>query len=171
MRKRGFTLVEILMVVVIMGIVASIVIPQLGSRDDLKLAAAARTVMADLAYAQSRGISTQARQYVVFSNGAYALRALNASNVLTTITHPINPGNYTVNFDTGPLRGVSIASTSFNGQTSVAFDELGSPVAFNPTTQTLSALSGPGTIQMQSGGLTMTITIEAYTGEMSVTSP
>jgi prepilin-type N-terminal cleavage/methylation domain-containing protein len=170
-RRNGFTLVEILMVVVILGIVASIVMPQLGSRDDLKLAAAARVVMADLAYAQSRAISTQARQYVLLSNNSYTLKAMNAANTLAAIAHPINPGNYSVTFDTGPLRGVAIASTSFNSQSSVAFDELGSPLAYNPSTQNLSALSGPGTIQMQSGGLTMTITIEAYTGEMSVTRP
>ena len=55
----GFTLVEILMVVVILGIAAACVVPQLSSRDDLKTAAAARVVMADLIYAQNRAIAVQ----------------------------------------------------------------------------------------------------------------
>src|SRR5215475_9916349 len=56
--RRGFTLVEILAVVVILGIASAIIIPQIGSRDDMKAAAAARVLIADLIYAQNLAISS-----------------------------------------------------------------------------------------------------------------
>jgi len=71
--KRAFTLVEILMVVVILAITSAIIIPQISSRDDLKVASAARVVMADLIWAQNRAISTQQKQYVFFGTNTYTL--------------------------------------------------------------------------------------------------
>src|SRR6476661_7040037 len=97
--KRGFTLVEILMVVVILGIAAACVVPQLSSRDDLKAGAGARVVMADLIYAQNRAISVQQTHYVAFD-----ITAKNYS-ILTTwqptpvyVTHPITKNNYVTKF-------------------------------------------------------------------------
>src|SRR3954452_15878826 len=72
-RGRGFTLVEILMVVLILGIASAIIIPGLGSRDDLRCAAAARVVMSDLIYAQNRAIALQKKHYVRFSGQQYSV--------------------------------------------------------------------------------------------------
>ena len=46
--RRGFTLVEILTVVLILGIASAIIAPQIGSRGDLKVRAAARVLVSDL---------------------------------------------------------------------------------------------------------------------------
>src|SRR5688572_13217644 len=83
---RGFTLVEILCVVVIVGIAGAVVIPMIGSRDDLKAAAATRTLMADLIYAQNMSITTQNPHYIVFDIAAarYDLK----DSAMTTIQHP-----------------------------------------------------------------------------------
>src|SRR3982751_6922276 len=70
---KGFTLIEILTVVVILGIAAAAVIPELGTRDDLKIASTARNVMGDLMYAQNRAIATQKKHYVQFSGSTYTL--------------------------------------------------------------------------------------------------
>src|SRR5262245_1732270 len=69
----GFTLVEILVVVVILGIASAIIIPQIGSRDDLTAASATRVIMADLIYAQNRAIATQKWHYVQFDGQRYVL--------------------------------------------------------------------------------------------------
>src|SRR5947207_2842939 len=49
--RRAFTLVEILAVVVIIGIASAIIIPQIGTRDDMRNTAAVRIIVADLIYA------------------------------------------------------------------------------------------------------------------------
>src|SRR4051812_12404149 len=97
--SRGFTLVEILMVVIILGIAAACVVPQLSSRDDLKASAATRVVMADLIYAQNRAISVQQTHYVAFdvANKNYALlTAWLPTQVF--VTHPISKNNYVTTF-------------------------------------------------------------------------
>src|SRR4051812_47762470 len=65
-RSSGFTLAEILAVVVILGIASAIIIPQIGTRDDMRVKAAARTLIADLIYAQNLAISTGQTVYVRF---------------------------------------------------------------------------------------------------------
>jgi prepilin-type N-terminal cleavage/methylation domain-containing protein len=167
--QRAFTLVEILMVVVILGIVAAVIVPQIGQRDDIRLASAARVLIADLAYAQSRAISSQHKHYVLFETAQYSLRSRSSpSDSLQNLTHPTNPGSYVTAFNTGPLTGVTIVETDIGGADGLAFDELGSPLAYDADTDTSTTLSSPGTIRIQSGDRIMTISIEPYTGEMSV---
>src|SRR5688500_8415136 len=74
-RSCGFTLVEILAVIVILGIASAIVIPQIGTRDDMRVKAASRTLIADLIYAQNLAISTGQVVYVRFdvAGNSYSL--------------------------------------------------------------------------------------------------
>src|SRR5271167_300112 len=96
---QGFTLVEVLAVVCILGIASAVILPQVANRDDTNTASAARTVMADLLYAQNRAISTQSMQYVSFDVSAqqYGLYcSMSPSQV--TLTHPVNLNNYVMTF-------------------------------------------------------------------------
>ena len=107
--RRAFTLVEILMVVLILAIASAVIVPQIGTRDDLKAAAGARVVMADLIWAQNRAISTQQEQYVVFSGNSYTLWYKNSSGTLTQSINPVTESPYTETFNVagGPLAGVT----------------------------------------------------------------
>jgi len=167
--RRAFTLVEILMVVTILAIASAIIIPQLGTRNDLKAAAGARVVMADLIWAQNRAISTQQKQYVVFSGQSYTLWYRNSSGTLVKSTHPVNKGEYTTRFNVAksPLDTVTISGTpTFAGKGSVGFDEMGTPFGWDGTTE--YSMTSAGTIQVASGTFTLTISVEAFTGEASV---
>lgn len=165
-RTRGFTLVEILAVVVILGIASAIIIPQIGSRDDLRASAAARAVMADLIYAQNRSIAMQKRHYVRFAGQQYTMSDTTA---LTPITHPVSKMAYTVTFNaagTG-FDNVSLAGWGFGGTSTICFDEMGSPYSYDGINPPV-ALTGNGTISVTAGNFSLTMTIEPFTGEVTV---
>ncbi len=166
---RGFTLVEILVVIVILGIVSAMVIPQIGSRDDLRCAASARVVMSDLIYAQNLAISGQRTIYVRFTSTGYGI--YDTPTGTTPILHPINRSAFTAIFGSGGttgLTGSAISSTSFDGATVVAFDELGAPYSYNSVANSHTALTAAGAIVIASGSYQLRIEVEPFTGEITV---
>jgi prepilin-type N-terminal cleavage/methylation domain-containing protein len=174
--SRGFTLVEILVVVTILGIAAAIIIPQMGTRGDLKAAAAARLVMADLIYAQNRAIATQTKHYVIFNTASSpkSYRLATSITPLVNVIHPITKeSQYLVTFGANGSPGlsdISLGTVSLEGKTTIAFDELGVPYYYDPGTNTTTALStsGASTIAVTCGTFTLTISVEPYTGEIKV---
>lgn len=170
--NRGFTLVEILVVVVILGIAAAVVVPQLGTQSDLRAAAGARLVMADLIYAQNRAIATQTKHYVVFDtvNQKYRIRM---GSAMADIPQPVTKETYyEVKFGQkgSALSDISLGAVSIEGFTTIGFDELGVPYSYDASTSTTTALStsGGSTIQVKCGTYTLTISVEPYTGEIKV---
>lgn len=167
----AFTLIEILMVVAILGIAGALIVPQIGSRDDLKVAAAARVIMADLIYAQNLAITRQTNHYVAFD--VPGLRYSVASGAsLTPVQHPVNRTPYVQRWGSGGspgLRGAQVVSASFAAgamsSTVVGFDEMGAPLAFidgNPQ------MLGAGEIIVQCAGFRLKLEIEPFTGQIKV---
>ena len=172
--RAGFTLVEILCVVVIVGIAAAVVVPQISSRDDLKAAASARVLMADLIYAQNRAITLQQAQYIRFDGTNQEYRLLTGPGI-TMIQHPVNKTDYVVRFGesgSGSMRETRLLATRFVGmsgnvQLALAFDELGTPLACNLADNSTETLRS-GYIQIQCGTQKLQINVEPYTGQISV---
>lgn len=167
LRRSGFTLIEILVVVVILGIVSAVILPQIGTRDDLKVASAARTVMADLLYAQSRAVTTQKTHYIVFNTTSKKYDVMDAISPQHIITHPVSQSQYEQVFGVAPLDNVNFGTVSFDGQTTLAFDALGSPYSYNISTGTMSALNS-GSIPLQCNQNKLTVTIQPFSGELKV---
>jgi len=176
--RSAFTLVEILAVVVILGIASAIIIPNMGTRDDLRTAAAARTLVADLIYAQNQAITSGKMVYVRFdtANNKYTLLTTANSGGDVAMTNPITQNSYVQQFGvTKPgWETITINSAVLNGvdptyrpMFTLAFDELGSPYVFNYTSNTTNDLND-GSIVLGSGTFTTTVTIAPATGEITV---
>jgi len=163
---RGFTLIEILMVVVIMGIAAAIIVPQMAPRNDLQCASAARSLMGDLLYAQSRSIALGQMQYVQFNTSTNTYQVLDTISPNHVITHPVNQTPYTVTTGTGSLPNVAINSASFDSNTTVAFDSMGIPYSWTSGTGPV-ALSA-GSVIFKAGANTKTVTISPFSGEIKI---
>ena len=151
-RDKGFTLVEILIVVIILAIAAAIAIPRMGSAGAMQMRAAADMIAADLEYAKSMATSRQADYTVIFNTSTESYQIEDASGV---INHPVKVGQFIVNFSADSrLDEVDITNVNFNSTSQVQFDRLGSP-------------DNAGTVTLQAGGATATITVEAETGYIS----
>ena len=170
---RGFTLIEILMVVVILGIAAAAIVPQIGSRDDLKASAAARSLMADLIYAQNRAITTQKMIYATFDETSQAYELLSNISPKTDLTHPLNKTDYVVRFGASGTNGLGdarLVSANFDGEKTIGFDEMGAPYAVSMASGSVIQLMA-GAIDIKAGTApTLRVSIEPYTAELTVTT-
>lgn len=166
---RAFTLIEILVVVVILGIAAAIVVPAIGSRSDLKATSAARMIMADLIYTQNRSISQQRWHWVRFdlTNQSYeVLDQVDPSAVL--IKHPVEASDFVVKLGTDgakPIQDVTFETVNFDGKLILAFDELGTPHSYDAGTKAMTAMAA-GKIVLACGAIKLTITVEPFSGEL-----
>ena len=151
---RGFTVVELLIVVVILSIAALTAIPMMSSASSVQIRSAANLIMADLEYAKSMAITRGQNYSVVFSATTDSYQIEDQSGAV--ISHPVKKGfNYIMSFpNESRLSRVDVASVNFNSTQRVQFDCLGSP-------------DNGGTIGLQAGGMTATITVEPVTGFIS----
>ena len=151
---RGFTLVEVLIVVVIIGIVGAIVVPQILTAGTLGVQAAARMVIADLQFAQNDAIARQAPRRVVFESGNNLYRVTDATNI--TINAAWKSGsNYVVDLDEDDrFQGVTLENINFGGNSLVEFDALGTP-------------SAGGTLELVTDQFRFRITVAPFTGRIT----
>lgn len=169
--KPGFTLVEILCVVVILGICAAVVVPSIHNRYDLQTASMSRVLMADLAYAQGQAVILQKKQYVKFDTASNCYELLDQTTPSeNVIMHPVNRSAYHVSLGSGrkdELKSVGLDQVSFDGKSVLMFDDLGVPYAYDLTTDTATPLSA-GSVRLKCHDYTLTVTVEPYTGELKV---
>jgi prepilin-type N-terminal cleavage/methylation domain-containing protein len=164
-RGPGFTIIEVMLVVIIIGIAAAVVVPMASSAASMQLRSAANMVAADLEYAKSMSIS-RARYYTVdFNPSTESYRILDPNGVV--IPHPVKKGSdYVVSFpNESRLSKVQIVTTNFNTNSKVKFDYLGTPYNGNGV-----ALTSPGTVTLRAGGMMKVVTVEAVTGFISVSN-
>jgi len=150
----GFTIVEIIIVVVIISIAALVAVPMMSSAGSVQLRAAANMVLADLEYAKSMAISRGQNYSVEFdiNNESYSIKDQDGA----VIEHPVKRSQYIVSFKTDSrLNRVDITSVNFNGTSSVVFNCLGSP-------------DYGGDVVLQAGGSTSTVKVEPVTGFITI---
>lgn len=158
----GFTLVEIIVVVVIISIAAVMAVPLLSSAADMQLRSAGNIVAADMEYAKSMAISRQKSYSVVFdvNNDSYEIQDSDGN----VIGHPVNgSGNFVVNFGSDSrLDRVDISGVDFDSDQTVIFDYLGSPYGLG------NVPLNSGQVTLEADGLTVNVIVEPVTGYITV---
>lgn len=154
-QRSGFTIIEIIIVMVIISIVALTAVPMMSSASSVQIRSAASIIAADLEYAKSMAISRGQNYSVVFDQSADSYQLEDQDN--NVIQHPVKKGfDYIMDFQNEPrLSSVGIASANFSATQVVEFDSLGSP-------------DNGGSVTLQAGATTITITVEPITGYISI---
>ncbi len=183
--RRGFTLIEVLLVVVLLGIAGVLVIPSMSQVGVLRVQASVRTVVADITFLQSEAVAFQGRRAIWFgkvprwdeAGGAWTFIDGNGyvmaevtgpsldltANALPDPDRPERP--LARNFDEPGYAGAALGDIDFNGGALLIFDELGGPVR---------DLDGPepgdtGSITITGSGSVFRVNVEAFTGRVTVT--
>jgi prepilin-type N-terminal cleavage/methylation domain-containing protein len=163
--QPGYTLIEVLITVTVIGIASAIVVPAMMRGGELGLQAASRMVIADLLFAQNDAIAYQSPRRVVFDidgnayrleSGVVAADGTIAWSLLHAPWQGGSGGNYVVDFDTDRrFEGVVLIEADFDDAPSVAYDELGGP-------------SAGGFVRLRFDDQTYRIDLATFTGRVSV---
>lgn len=169
--SRGYTLVEVLLVVTIMGIAGAIAAPSLGSAGVLRIQSAVRMIVSDITFAQMDALGYQEQRAIVFDvdNNSYTLIQVNG-NVIDPDADALydikGPGQrYRIDLNDEKYGGVVIESASFDGNSTIIFDEMGGPVSAPGT----SNLSDGGSVILAGPASRWRINVAAFTGRVTVT--
>ncbi len=168
-RSRGFTLIEILIVVTLLGLAAALVVPHMGRSDSLQTQAAVRAIVADISFAQFDAMANQTVRRVEFDVDANIMRLLGGD--FTTgdptdtyiLEDPLQGGReFILDFSDDRYGGTFIDTVDFDGNTFITFDAVGGPVdeAFAP--------SAGGTIRIEGPHASYEIRVNAFTGRITV---
>lgn len=161
---RGFTLVELVLIISILGLLVVIAVPNRSGVDDVSLRAASRKLASDLRYAQGQSIARRIRHGVRFEVGEKRYEVV-ATGRGEPIEDPGARGHALVVSFKNPsaAHGVTLVSASFDGSPEVSFDSFGVP----------SNIAGreirrPGLIVLACGGMTSTVEVAPGTGKVTV---
>ena len=159
-KEAGFTLVELVLVIVVIGILAVFAVPRLVDTTATKAGAAARKLQSDIAYAQELAMTRNAR-YRVYVNAApgpspgYAV----TDSAGTVVPDPAG-GNLSVTLNSGSYAGITI-SGGFSGSF-IEFNTLGVPYDSG------GALGAASTLTVNANATPeRTVTIQPQTGKVS----
>ena len=177
-KPGGFTLVELILVVLILSIAAVIAIPMFSSAADIQVRSAANRIAADLDYARGLAITRQKNYAVVFdpANESYDIR--DSNNVV--ITNPLDGKFFTVNLtNDSRISGVNIFSVKERDElgndipitdNAITFDYLGTPYSSKNVPSPTARLINQGVVKLQSrvGGFVLTVRVEPVTGCVTI---
>lgn len=178
-RHRGYTLLELLLVITLLGLAGSLLIPYMTTRSSLETQAAVRSVIVDLSFAQSDALANQEfRRVHFFEDGSgYCIVRVTQAN----FDEPFDPdtadylhdplgrvgaSQYYITDFTADKRfeGVTIGEVEIDGTNRyITYDHLGGTVRVGGSSPGIG-----GSIIVTSDEATYRINIAPFTGKLTV---
>lgn len=176
--QQGFTLLEVILVILIIAIASAIILPQLSSSNPYKLEAAAQEVVAAIRFARSESIRKKEPVGIWYYPLTQSLSVFRVVYVLGLpvpyydIRHPVDKKLYSLNFSANGNQSpakISSVTLKFGGNATnrfyISFDANGSPFYWEGANyQMLDNAS----IVLEYGGQTRTINISPMTGRVTL---
>jgi MSHA pilin protein MshC len=153
--QRGFTLIELIMVIVLMGVLAVVAAPRIFNSNDFNARGFHDETLAYLRYAQKTAIAQRRTVCVAFGSNTVTLSIASAPATFNcaaagTLKGPKGDTPATITAKSGVAYASTPTPSAFN------FDGLGQPI------DSAGAAVGKQTIQV--AGAAQTITVETATG-------
>jgi len=177
--RRGYTLLELLIVVGVLALAGALLVPSFSEPDSLKVQAAVRRIIGDLSFAQSDALAHQEYRRVHFydDGSGYCIYRVTDSTfgdpfdadevdyIFDPLAGNSEQGFYIQRFGVGnQFEIVEITDVDIDsGDRSVTYDELGG---------TVSGVGTPGlggSIEVSGGDHTDRIDLARFTGKLTVT--
>lgn len=175
--RRGYTLIELIVVIGILGLASALLIPQLVGRDSMAAQSAVRLMIGDITFAQSDALANQEMRRVHFYDDGrgYCLVRIDQGDLSQAfdeatadyINDPLqgDVGRYIVDFGANDrFEGISIISSDVDGSggEDLNFDALGGTVMGG------NVPGVGGTIVVGTADIQFEITIAPFTGKLTV---
>lgn len=184
-RKRGYTLIEMVILTAVLGVAGMLLVPNLIDRSTFRIQAAARVIISDFAFAQSDALANQEFRRVQFLESpigkegysGYCLTRIDPASFsypfdldyADLIEDPIAAsrynGRYLVDFENDSrFAGVKISDVQLDGSRDfTTFDEFGGSVS------SAGGLPGTGgTIDLLAGESHYRVHIQPFTAKTTI---
>ena len=136
----SFTLIEVVIVIVILGILVITSFPNISVFNSIKFSSAGKKVLSELRYAQSIAMSRNcyvAAQFIPSAN-RYSFYYCNAVDPVDCfpvsalnwpfLSDPLSGGNMTTEYSSGDYRGINLAVSNFASTDMLIFASNGTPL-------------------------------------------
>lgn len=174
--KRGYTLIELVITVTIIGVVAAIAVPSFSSSSDRQLQLAAEEFAAAMRFARSESMRTGEpygfheesadKQIQVFRLDT----ATSPATLVYDVYHPVDKSLYDLDLDLHSLASANLLNrvvvyrASCNQQNKIYFDDNGTPWCSEPGTVLLDNYE----LHMYNGTAYRLVTLDGITGRVTV---
>lgn len=174
--EHGFSLVELLIVVTILGIVATVAVPDISTTNASRLGLAAEEIANAMRFARSESIRSGAPRAFIQQSAEKRIRVFRPDTSLSPwspvydVYHPLSKQLYDISLAEHSFAAVNtvvdnaVYQGSCNSPNNVYFDNVGTARCTDPETILLKQYD----VTLTLGKLTRVVTLNGITGRVSV---